>query len=247
MNEEKKAIVHPEAAPFCSRCGHCEAICPEGAISVTYDGAGPVPALPDETIPATKDLRRLIAMRRSVRAYKETPVPRETLLEILDTVRYAPTGMNGQSVNWIVLEDPKKVQSLVGKVIDWSRDLLEKVPNHPLAPILPMLIAAYDQQGEDHICHGAPHLIIAYGHKENPIAYTDGIIALTHVDIMAPAYGLGTCWGGIVQIALDDKPELMAEVGIPEGFKSLYTMMIGYPKYQYKRIPKRNALQVTWL
>jgi len=36
------ASVNPAVAPYCSKCGHCGAICPQGAITVTYPEAGPV-------------------------------------------------------------------------------------------------------------------------------------------------------------------------------------------------------------
>jgi nitroreductase len=32
----------------------------------------------------------------------------------------------------------------------------------------------------------------------NPAASTDAIIALTHVDVAAPSFGIGTCWAGFV-------------------------------------------------
>ncbi|NLV25730.1 MAG: 4Fe-4S binding protein [Methanomicrobiales archaeon] len=243
--DSEKASVNSSSKAFCSRCGHCSAICPEGAICVDYDGAGPVPHLEGDSYPTIGQMNRLITMRRSIRSYKDKKVPRETLEEILNVVRYAPTGMNGQSVHWMVIEDSHELRKLVDGIVDWARELVRSNADNPLMPILPMFIAEWER-GIDHICHGAPHLVIAYAHKDNPIGLIDCTIALTHLDLLAPVYGLGTCWAGIVQIALDSSPSLMKQLGLPEGFKSIYGMMIGYPKYQYKRAPKRNALDVIW-
>lgn len=242
---EDTASVKPEMVPFCSRCGHCSAVCPQGAITVDYEGAGPVPNYIADSYPSVGQLSKLIMMRRSVRSYKEKPVPRDVLMQILDIVRYAPTGMNGQSVRWLVIEDPKEVQKLVAGVIEWACELVKSDIEHPLKPILPMFIDAWER-GEDHICHSAPHLIFAYAHKNNPVGFIDATIALTHLDLVAPVFDLGTCWAGIVQIACNDSPALVASLSLPPDHVPMYGMMIGYPTHTFHQIPKRNALQVIW-
>jgi nitroreductase len=47
----------------------------------------------------------VIRNRRSVRAYTEKPVPRETIEEIVDCARLAPTAMNEQPWDFIVITD----------------------------------------------------------------------------------------------------------------------------------------------
>jgi ferredoxin len=150
----KKATVNEHAAPYCSHCGHCSAICPEGAITITYPGAAPIPLVAD-SIPTAGELSRLITTRRSIRDYKDKKVPKETLEQIFDVIRYAPTGMNGQSVHWLVIQEPEEVWKFAGKIIDWAVEVLKTQPDHILAPILPMIIQAYEQ-GSDKVCHGAP-------------------------------------------------------------------------------------------
>jgi len=240
----KIPVVNPATAPYCIRCGHCEAACPEGAITVRYPGAGPVPEIPDHPV-TTGQLRQLMLMRRSIRDYRDRTVPRETLEELFDIVRYAPTGTNGQSVHWLVIGDPLEVRRLSGLVIDWMRDLVKHQPDHPFASIAPVLIGAWES-GRDPICRGAPHLVITYGRKDNPIGFIDAVIALTHLDLAAPVYGLGTCWAGFMQIALDASPDLMKELKLPENHTSYYAMMLGYPKYRFQRPPKRDRAKVTW-
>jgi nitroreductase/NAD-dependent dihydropyrimidine dehydrogenase PreA subunit len=242
--ETEKAAINPVAAPYCSRCGHCEAACPEGAIIVDYPGAGLVPEVSDQPV-THGQLGQLMTMRRSIRDYQEKVVSLETLQEIFDIIRYAPTGMNGQSVHWLVIGDPEEVRRLSGRVIDWARELVKMQPYHPLAPVFPMLIRAWES-GVDPICHGAPHLIIAHGRRDNPVGFIDSVIAMTHLDLAAPVFGLGTCWAGFMQIALDASPELMNELKLPASHKSHYAMMVGYPKYRFLRAPKRDAAKVTW-
>jgi nitroreductase/NAD-dependent dihydropyrimidine dehydrogenase PreA subunit len=242
--DTQKARVRDGAARNCGHCGQCEAICPTGSISIDYPGAGPVPSI-NGSIPSEGEFCSLITMRRSIRDYQNKVIPKETFEKIFDIIRYAPTGMNGQSVRWHVMQDPADVRALSGKIIDWARELLEKEPEHILAPVLPMFINAYEQ-GSDKICHSAPHLVFAYSHKDNPIGFIDAVIAMTHLDLAAPVFGLGTCWAGIVERALITSPALMKSIGIPDDHVTHCAMMIGYPKYRFQRIPKRDAVKITW-
>jgi hypothetical protein len=44
-----------------------------------------------------------------------------------------------------------------------------------------------------------------------------------------------------MQIALDTLPALAAELNLPEGHTPHYAMMLGYPKYRFHRVLKRDA------
>ncbi len=238
-------IVVPGLLPYCSRCGHCEASCPKKAISVDYPGAGPVPDYSGVISISPGEIGTLMTMRRSVRHFTKEPVSKETLEEILDIVRYAPTGMNGQSVHWLIFTDPAEINRLAGLIIDWGREVVEKQPDFPLSPVLSALVAKWDE-GIDPICHNAPCLAVAYGPDENPVSFIDSVIALTHLDLAAPVFGLGTCWAGFVQIAADTSPEVASFLGLPEGFKSRYAMMIGHPAIKFHNIPRRDSPKVIW-
>jgi nitroreductase len=93
---------------------------------------------------------------------------------------------------------------------------------------VPLLIKPFEA-GYDVICRGAPPLLIATIPEGNPVAQTDAVIALTHFDIAAPAFGTGICWAGFVAMAAASYAPLQKEPGIPSGRKSAYAMMFGHP------------------
>ena len=241
----KKTIVEPLRAPSCCHCGHCGAVCPKGAITLDYSGAGQEPGHAEEDPLTPIQIGRHMMMRRSIRSFTSETVPEETFRQILDIVRYAPTGMNGQPVHWTVLRDPTRIHHLAKTIVAWAKDVVTTEPGHPLMPILPMIIDAWNH-GMDPVCHNAPGLVIAHGPNENPQVFRDSVIAMTHVDLIAPSFGLGTCWAGFVQIAADASPEVARALCLPGGHTSRCAMLIGYPKYRFSRIPKRDALKVTW-
>jgi nitroreductase len=139
---------------------------------------------------STDHLGIYIKSRRSVRHFASEKVEKEKIEKILDIVRYAASGMNSQPVQWLVIYDEKEVQRLAGLTIDWIRYISEN--KTPLSAYATRLIAAWER-GIDPICWNAPHLLIAHIPKNSLTAPTDAIIALTHFDITAPAFGVGTC------------------------------------------------------
>jgi nitroreductase len=66
------------------------------------------------------------------------------------------------------------------------------------------------------------------------------------LDLSAPSLGLGSCWNGYFNRAAMSWEPLQKALGFPEGITNYGTMMLGYPKYQYYRMPNRNIPRVTW-
>jgi nitroreductase len=72
------------------------------------------------------------------------------------------------------------------------------------------------------------------------------MIAVAHIQLAAPALGLGTTFTGTINTACQSYPPLIKMMGLPEGFFPYGTTVIGYPAETYLRIPKRNPTDVTW-
>jgi nitroreductase len=64
--------------------------------------------------------------------------------------------------------------------------------------------------------------------------------------LLLPSFGLGSCWAGIVQIALDSSPDLVKSLGFPDEYVPVYGIMIGYPRYKFPGIPARNKAAILW-
>lgn len=230
-------------AGMCIQCGHCEVSCPSQALVLNIRPDEKVPLPAGAGIISPEDMGFYLRKRRSVRHFTRDPVPKEKILEILDIARYAASGGNGQPVQWFVVHDPEKVKKIAGLTIEWMKTLLNTA--HPMSGYISRLISEWEQ-GHDVICQGAPHLLFAHIPEDNPVASVDAIIALTHIDVAAPAFGIGTCWAGFVSMATSSYEPLQQELGIPTGRKSAYAMMFGYPQYRVYGIPRRKPLEVTW-
>lgn len=244
-NNDGMPFMPDEVGEYCTKCGNCEAFCPEGAISPQYKTTHS--AITGELMSGITPGQIGIYMRqrRSIRNYTNEMVDRETVEEILDIVRYAPSGMNNQPVHWLIIHDPDEVQRLSELTIDWMRKIRDSELMHPLKPIVSGLIAAFEA-GKDPICRGAPHVAIAYAAEANPMAFTDSIIALSWFELAAPAFDLGTCWAGFLKMAASEYQPLVDELGLPDDHVVEYAMMFGYPKYKVHNIPGREAARIIW-
>ena len=235
--------VADDVAHRCIRCGHCEAFCPTQALLLNFHPEEKTP-LPEGAGILPPDAHALyLKKRRTIRRFSKAPLPKETILALLDVARYAASGSNGQPVQWLVVHDPNKVRNVAAATVEWMRAI---PPEHPMGSYIPKILAGWDK-GFDVICRGAPHLLVAHIPVANPIAPVDAVIALTLVDVAAPAWGIGTCWAGFVAMAAAAAhPPLLHALDLPEGRKFAYAMMLGLPKYKIAAIPRRNPLAVSW-
>jgi hypothetical protein len=71
--------------------------------------------------------------------------------------------------------------------------------------------------GYNSVTWSAPVLIVASAAKEAGTGMVDVALALSSLDLAAPKLGLGTCWAGLVEGALQGSDALRDSVGLPKG------------------------------
>lgn len=229
----------------CINCGHCVAICPKGALSLETMPADECAPIMKELCASWEQADQLLRSRRSIRAYLDTPVEKEKLEKIIRSSRYAPTGHNSQGVNWTVIYDTKKIDTLKELVIEWMRASVSD--NTAIAAALKMksVLMGWDA-GNDIILRGAPHVIVAHAHKDDRMSRTSCLLALSYLDLAANALGLGACWAGFLDLAAEHYPPVLAAMELPPDHADMGSMMIGYPKHRYHRIPLRKEPLIEW-
>ena len=230
---------------ICLQCGHCVAVCPHGALTHVQ--------VPIEESPSIKNNLRInkdqavqfLRSRRSVRIFKEKPVEKEVLQELIEIARYAPTASNAQPVEWIVLKDKEQINGLARLTIEWMRDTLEKSPQSESASYLPLIVSAWDM-GYDAVLRNAPALIVASAPKNIQSGMVDVSLALSYLDLVASTMGLGTCWAGLLQNGMKAWPPIREAIGLPENHIHYFPMMLGYTQNRYYRLPERRPPKIEW-
>lgn len=234
----------PGGKERCIQCGHCQAVCPHGALSL-HSAKQEWPLFEPGQLPDLDQLTQLVRGRRSIRTYKEKRVDRDLLLRCIDLAHFAPTARNSQQIGWLVIDSKKELRRLTEYAIDWMRHL--QASQDPMAEHYGVqgLIRAWEN-GYDGILRHAPVLVVMHGPAGYRLARMDSTICLTTFELIAFSQGIGTCWAGFFQMAASSWPPLQEALHLPEGHVLTAAMMAGYPRLRYQLLPQRQETQITW-
>ena len=87
----------------CIRCGHCVAVCPTDSLSHRDMAVESCPPVRPEWRLSPEQGEHFLRARRSIRVYRDKPVERDALAQLIDVARYAPSGINSQGARWLGL------------------------------------------------------------------------------------------------------------------------------------------------
>ena len=234
-----------EADELCIRCGHCVAVCPTASLThkeIPLESCTPIAKELGITHEQTVHFLR---NRRSIRQYKDRPVDKSELKRLIDIARYAPSGHNLQPVEWLVFGDKTELKRLSGIVVDWMHWMLDNMTEIALSMHMDRTVARWDS-GYDVILRDAPAVIVAHAHKDNRVAPAACTIALTYLELGSTTMGMGACWAGYFNAAATTFPPMKEALDLPEDHQAFGSMMVGYPKYRYQRMPIRNEPKIIW-
>lgn len=249
----------------CMDCGHCVSICPSGAITHSSFPEGSVGSIDAESLPTYKQVLELIRSRRSKRAFRDAPVEREVIEQMLEAARFAPSGHNAQGTMFTVVQDRDRLHEIgtltaqglrklvkpfmspVGRV--FMRILLdarqvETVTGY--APELLFLADRYDE-GTDVFMNNAPALVLFHGEDNGGMAVIDANLALQNATLAAEALGLGCYYTGFVAMACKRDDGIAKFLSLPETHTIFGALALGYPRLAFKKWPERKPARVTWL
>ncbi len=248
---------------LCTACGHCVALCPAGAVvhgELPADGFGERP----NVVIAPEDMRAFLLSRRSIRAFREKPVPGELIEQLIEVGTHAGTASNAQTENFIVIQDPKLLSELEGMVIGvlWDKiKLLGSGIGRRLArmkygeDMVKQSMLYYErfkamrESGDTGgmIFRNAPAVIAVHGLRSNHSAHENCAIAARNMEMLAKSLGLGTCWAGFFLVAAGLSARLPRRLGL-SGDRNVYSaFMLGYPKHDYRKTVPRRQREVRWL
>jgi nitroreductase/NAD-dependent dihydropyrimidine dehydrogenase PreA subunit len=233
------------AQELCIRCGHCVSVCPHGALSLNSMKPEECIKVDKTLLPNAAQVEVFLKNRRSIRTYKDKPAGREALAKLIDIARYAPSGHNSQPVEWMVIYDKNDVRKYASMVIDWMKAMLREYPSIVAEFNMDRIVSAWEH-GVDRICRNAPHVIIVHGPMQNSMTKDSCTIAMTYLELAASSLKLGACWAGYFTAAASSWPPMNKALGFPEGNNAFGSMMVGYPRYTYHRIPLHNDPKVIW-
>lgn len=245
MPEKGVPEIIPGGEVACLNCGHCVAVCPHDALSHKRIPIAQSPSIREDLRINEAQAAQFLRSRRSVRHFLDKPVEKEKIRRLIEIARYAPTGGNSQLVEWVVLSDKYRIQEIAGLTVNWLREIIKNPQVIAASPYLSLAVAAWDA-GNDSVLRNAPALVIGMAPKEAMNGLVDLTLALSYLDLYAPALDLGTCWAGLLQGAMLNSPAIKVASGIPASYPHHYPMMVGYPEFKFHRLPERKTPKIVF-
>ncbi len=181
----------------------------------------------------------VVHKRRAIRKYKPEAVPRDVILKVLDAACWAPSGMNLQQWEFIVVSGNKKEQ--LGEPYAKA---MEKIGHGWSEEQRKMALAAARK------FNWAPHVIVALAPKTS-----DAFVQKMHVESVSAAFenlllaacaeGLGTCWA-LGPLLEEEAIRSILEISSDKEIVALTPL--GYPDME-PPAPARQDLssKVTWM
>ena len=159
--------------------------------------------------------------RRSIRAFKSTPVEERDLKLILEAARWAPSAGNCQPLELVVARDPGVKRGLVRAARGQSF-----IAEAPVAIV---------------VCANAARTSGRYGRRgEELYCIQDTAASVQNILLTAHALGYGTCWVG----AFDE--DVAAEViKAPRGIRPVAIIPLGRPAEKPSTPPRRPLSQIV--
>lgn len=163
-----------------------------------------------------------IMTRRSYRGvYKDIPVSKEDLIQIMKAGLAAPSGCNKQTTSFIAVDDKAILEQL------------RQVIQPPIGETAPAMICVLTQR------------IIAY--RDKCYAVQDYSAAIENMLLAIHALGYASCW---VEGHITDEDCIgrrMADIlGVPEDYELVCFLPVGYPEEEGTEPVKKEFQERAW-
>jgi len=244
-------------------CGQCAAVCPHEAIRVRGIENAVLQTIAEGSQAAT--LVRIMRSRRSCRLYKDEPVDKAVLEDLVKIGVTAPSGTNDQLWTFTILPDRAAMLRLAETIADFFRQL-NKMAESATKRLLARLftdnalgdyyrenyeqvkeaLKEWEKTGRDRLFHGATAGIVVGMRPGASCPGEDALLASQNILLAAEALGLGTCLVGFAVQAMRHEPGIKRAIGIPDDETVRAVIAIGHPNVQYARPAGRRPPLVRY-
>ena len=152
---------------------------------------------------------KAIEERRSIRTYTNQKIADETVSQLFESARLAPSGSNSQPWHFLAITN-QEMQEKVAKASHGQKWMLS-------APLFIVCIAKIESNPNLYLDEVSPEIDLKRGIR-------DTSIAAEHIVLEATRLGLGTCW-----VAWFTQTEIKTLLNLPPDTYVVGILTVGYP------------------
>lgn len=167
-----------------------------------------------------------ILTRRSIRAFKSDPIPKDVLEQIINAGLYAPMARS------------KYAPIIIAVTNKELRDKLSKLNAEIYGKDLAM-----------DPFYGAPVVLIVLAQKDAPTHIYDGSLVMGNLMLAAHSLGIGSCWIHRARQEFE-RPEgqaILKQLGVEGEYEGIGHCVLGYVKGDYPQAKPRTPGRVYHL
>ena len=180
---------------------------------------------------------KVIMKRRSIRTYKAEQIADSELQQILEAALYAPSAMNQQKWHFTVIQNKNTLDQMVNtikeNIMNSGHEFLVKRVSDP----------GY------HTFYHAPTVILISADENAQWIEIDCGLAAENIALAAEALNIGSCVmtsAGFL-FASEKGTAVKKELGIPDGYKFICSVALGYKAGENPEAPPRNKEVINYV
>ena len=150
--------------------------------------------------------------RRSIRRYKDTPVPYDLLEKCVNAARLAPTGRNSQLCEYIVVDDEKLLSEVSDCIYMWAGEPVSKGGSTPEHMPRAYIVILINKKLET----------IVFSNRRT--AVYDAGMAAENIMLTAWELGIGSC--ALLSFYEDELERILK---VPDTYEIALVLSLGYP------------------
>ncbi len=185
------------------------------------------------------DFYEVVFKRRSIRKFKETPVPEDVLFRVLEVGRWAPSAGNTQPWHFIIVTDAEVKKRIAHICTEYSRkhwaDFLPETARY---------LAARGGSWDKSAMAKIPALIAVCFHipekMREELALASAWTAIQNMLLAATTEGLGSCIYTFYNN--EEENQIKKILDVPENYRIAALIQLGYPAAEPPK-PSRKALK----
>jgi len=174
------------------------------------------------------EVKNCIEKRRSIRKYKDTPVSRETVLELIAAANNAPSWKNSQVSRYYIADGEQKKILAARHLPDFNQNNVKDAP---------VLIVAAVVKGISGAVRNGDQLEMV----KDSFQYFDNGLQVENLCLRACDMGLGTLIMGLY-----DDAGIREFFNIPENEDITCVISLGYPDQEPDARPRMKAEEIAF-
>lgn len=196
------------------------------------------------------EILKVIYERRAIRKFKDKPVKKEDIEQLLEAARMAPSAINKQPWKFYILTKKETIQNFSKEITKAAKMGILKTG---LKEVIKTLIHPGNFhlkdginffKADDPIFHGAPVVIFITSPKNNEWAGLDIGMCSQNIMLTAKSLGLDSCPIGLAKFV--EQSSVYSQLNIPKSEQVNLAIIIGYGD-EMPEVHERNKNNAVYL